>query len=108
MTDDPRQNRRARLQAERTALAWTRTALTAAALAGVTLKDAIHLHAPAEIVSAACAVGGTLALYICGRVRTSVPVPTGSRSVVRTLQMAVAACLIANAAAALAIALDAL
>lgn len=66
------------LQTERTALSWLRTALTALALAAVSLKTALSNHHVGSLVSASLAALAAATLYLGGMSRSA---PGGERAV---------------------------
>jgi uncharacterized membrane protein YidH (DUF202 family) len=94
-------NDRRGLQAERTALSWSRTALAALAVAAVSFKAGLEDDAPASYVAAGLAAVAALVLYGGGRERTTRPGFAAPRRV--TLRLVAAVVLAAAAAAACAV-----
>jgi hypothetical protein len=95
------------LQPERTALSWNRTALNAAALGGVTLKEGVHHHSAAGLTAAAFAFLCAATIYFCGWIRATDrvrPDEAGSRHIIRS---ATVVCWAAAISAAVAIVVEA-
>ena len=86
------------LQPERTSMAWTRTALSAGALAGTLVKVAADERSTIDYVCAAVAAAAGLMIYACGRSRAlhAGLAPSVPR---RLVVLAMAAALVANLAA---------
>jgi membrane carboxypeptidase/penicillin-binding protein len=57
------------LSVERTSLAWSRSALSAATLAAVTVRAGISRADPWSIVPIIMGTGAAVVLYLCGRLR---------------------------------------
>ena len=57
------------LQAERTSLAWNRTALTAAALGATTVRASITDRSTLHLIATGVSLGAAITMYVCSRWR---------------------------------------
>lgn len=85
-------------QPQRTALAWSRTALAAVALAGAATKTAAAHPHPAVITCAVASALAALGFFLCGRRRATYE--QGARPPSRAVFVAGVGCAIASGIAA--------
>jgi uncharacterized membrane protein YidH (DUF202 family) len=84
------------LAAERTALAWTRTALTAAAVGATALKAGLDRDDKLDLVACGFAFAAALVLYVCGQGRRRTRGPMPSVGIPPAMRLAVFACVLAG------------
>lgn len=84
---------------QRTALAWSRTALAATSLAGAALKTAVDDRSPASIVCCIVTALATAGIFVCGQLRSAYEPKPGPPS--RRLFQLAAGCALAASIAAL-------